>query len=80
MQQWAANPQVFHLIVGAAIVAVFWILTGAVRRALMILGRRVFARTETVLDDRILEVALSVLRPLMIAIGVRIAVGDYHHP
>jgi small-conductance mechanosensitive channel len=76
MREWFANPLVFHLAVGAAIVAAFWILTGVLRWALTALGRRVFARTETVLDDRILEVALSVLRPLMLMIGLRIAARE----
>jgi small-conductance mechanosensitive channel len=61
MREWFANPLVFHLAVGAAIVAAFWILTGARRWALAALGRRVFARTETVLDDRILEVELTLI-------------------
>ncbi len=76
MQLWLADQGVYHLAVGVTIVAAFWILTGVVRRALQALGHRVFAKTETVLDDRILEVALSVLRPLMVTIGLRIAVRE----
>ncbi len=76
MQQWFADQGVYHLAVGAAIVAAFWILTAVVRRGLQTIGRRIFAKTQTVLDDRILEVVLSVLRPLMVTIGLRIAVRE----
>ncbi len=42
MQMWLADQGVYHLAVGVAIVAAFWILTGVVRRALLALGHRVF--------------------------------------
>jgi hypothetical protein len=76
MERLTESPLIFHLVVGLAIVVVFWLLTGVARRGLLFLGRRVFARTATVLDDRVLDVLLSVLRPLMIVIGLEIAVQE----
>jgi small-conductance mechanosensitive channel len=76
MQEWSTNRQIFHIVVVAVIVAVFWLLTGVLHRALKTLGHMVFAKTVTVLDDRILGVVLSVLRPLMVVIGLPIAVSE----
>jgi hypothetical protein len=56
MQEWFANPLVFHLAVGAAIVAAFWILTGTLRRVLTALGWRIFADRATVLGGWIVQV------------------------
>jgi small-conductance mechanosensitive channel len=76
MQSWVANHDVHHLIIGGIIVVVFWLLTWVVKWTLIFIGRKIFARTETVLDDRILRVVLANVQPLMVVIGLRLAVRE----
>jgi MscS family membrane protein len=77
MESWFPNAQLYHLAIGAAIVVAFWFLTTPVRHLLLLVGRRIFAKTETELDDRLLAVALANIRPLMVTLGLRIAVREF---
>jgi MscS family membrane protein len=65
-----------HLMTAAAIVAVFILGARPVRRLLAMIGAKVIARTETVLDDRILAVLLAHVRPLLIVLGLRLATHE----
>jgi small-conductance mechanosensitive channel len=76
MQDYITNPRSYHLLVGIVIVVLFAPLTWLVKRLLVILGRKVFARTKTLLDDRLLEVSLTSVRPLMFTIGLRLALNE----
>lgn len=76
MQDLFTNPMLMRLAVAAAIMAVAFLLTGTVRRFLSWLGHRIFARTETVLDDRILGVLMRNVRPLLLVIGFGIALRE----
>jgi small-conductance mechanosensitive channel len=70
------NPLLYHTFVAAIIVAAFVLFTRAVRALLQWLGHRIFRQTETELDDRILEVVLRHVRPLMIVISLHLAVRE----
>jgi small-conductance mechanosensitive channel len=63
-------------VIAAVIVLVFLFLSRAVKFILHVLGRRVFARTATVLDDRILGVLLAQVRPLMVVTGLHVGVRE----
>jgi MscS family membrane protein len=76
IQDWLSNPRTYHLVIGIVIVILFGPLTWLVKRLLGILGRKVFARTETLLDDRILAVIMPRVRPIMLTVGLRIAVHE----
>lgn len=65
-----------RVVVAAMIVATFYFLSGLVKKLLNILGHRLLAKTETVLDDRILEVVLAHVRPLMVIVGLHIGVRE----
>lgn len=73
MKDFLANELTYRLVIGATIVIVFALLSRAVRSVLYFFGRKIFAKTETVLDDRILDVLLSHVRPLMVVAGLGIA-------
>ena len=77
MESLLQNAREHHLIVGLLIIVAFWLIAGPVRALASWIGRRLFAKTETVLDDRILAVVLKNLRPLFLAIGFRIAVREF---
>lgn len=76
IQDWVSNPRTYHLLIGIVIVLLFGPLTWLVKRLLGILGRKVFARTETLLDDRILSVLMARVRPIMLTAGLRLAVNE----
>jgi MscS family membrane protein len=65
-----------RVIVAAIIVAAFYILSRLAKKLLNFFGRKLLAKTDTVLDDKILEVALSHVKPLMVIIGLHIAVRE----
>jgi len=76
MQDLFANPLLMRLAIAAAIMAVAFLLTGTTRRFLSWLGHRIFARTETALDDKILDVLMRSVRPLLLVIGFGIALRE----
>ncbi len=67
-----------HTIIAAVIAVAFYMLSRVVRIILSLIGRKVIAKTETVLDDRILEVILAHVKPLMVVIGLHIAFREIH--
>jgi small-conductance mechanosensitive channel len=76
MSDLVNNPLLTRLAVAAVIVVVAFLMTGTVRRLLSWLGHRVFARTETALDDRILTVVLRNVRPLLLVVGFGVALRE----
>jgi small-conductance mechanosensitive channel len=76
IQEWISHPRTYHLVIGIIIVLLFGPLTWLVKRLLGILGHKVFARTETLLDDRILAVVTGRIRPIMLMIALRLAVNE----
>ena len=80
MKDWLnsmmANEFIYHIVVAAAIVIVFFLLSRAVRALLGLIGRKIITKTETVLDDRILAVVLEHVKPLMILISLHLAVRE----
>jgi MscS family membrane protein len=71
-----AESLAYHVVVAAAIIAVFFFLSNSVRRLLGYIGKKIIARTETALDDQILSVILQHVRPLMIVVGLHVAVRE----
>jgi small-conductance mechanosensitive channel len=67
---------VYHLVVAAVVVAVFYLLARAVRWVLAWVGHRALAKTENILDDRILAVVLANVKPLMVIIALHIALRE----
>src|SRR5512146_577699 len=65
-----------RVVVGGIIVITFFLLSRVARIFLSFLGHKIFARTETVLDDKILEVVLAHVKPLMVVIGFHVAVRE----
>ena len=76
MAEFFQRELVVHLTTAAAIVAVFILGARPMRRLLALIGAKLIARTETVLDDRILDVLLAHVRPLMIVLGLRLATRE----
>ncbi len=76
MTHLLADDLAYHVTIAAAIVLIFSLLSRAVRALLRWAARKVFARTETVLDDRIVAVLLAHVRPLMVLVGLHIAVRE----
>jgi len=64
--------------VGAVIVTAFFLLSRVVKIILGFIGRKIFAKTKTLLDDRILEVVLAHVKPLMVVAGFSMAVREIH--
>jgi small-conductance mechanosensitive channel len=65
-----------RVIIGALIAGAFHVLSRFVKMVLHILGKKIFAKTETVLDDKILEVVLAHVKPLMILTGLHIGLRE----
>lgn len=65
-----------RVIVAAMIVAAFFFLSRVAKMLLNFLGHKVFARTKTVLDDKILEVVLAHVKPLMVVIGFYVGLRE----
>jgi MscS family membrane protein len=70
------NGLLYHTVIAAVIVAAFYILSLAAMVLLGFMGRKIFARTATVLDDRILEVLRAHVKPLMVIVGLQVAVRE----
>ncbi len=66
----------YHLVIAAIIVAAFFFLSGPVKRLLAWIGGKILARTETKLDDLIIEVVRKNVRWLMVVTGLHIAVRE----
>jgi MscS family membrane protein len=66
----------FHSLIAIGILVAFLLLTRVVKAFLSFLGRKVFARTETLLDDRILEVVLANVRYAMLVAGLFVALRE----
>jgi small-conductance mechanosensitive channel len=71
-----SNELAYHFAIAVAVVVAFSLLARTMRRILGALGKKLLARTATVLDDRILNVILSHVRPLMVLTGLHIAVRE----
>jgi small-conductance mechanosensitive channel len=70
------NELIYHSVIAVVIVIVFYVMTSVVRGFLGFIGRKIIARTENELDDKILAVVLAHVRPLMIVIGLHVAVRE----
>lgn len=70
------NELTYHVVIAVVIVAGFYFLAQVVRWMLAWIGRRVFAKTENVLDDKILAVVIAHVNPLMLIIGLHIALRE----
>lgn len=70
------NSLVYHSLIAGAIILVFVLFTRLVRTFLSWLGHKIIGRTETVLDDKILDVLMANVRLLMIVTGCFIAVRE----
>jgi hypothetical protein len=70
------NELMYHVVVAVAIVAAFFFLSRTARAFLRFLGEKIFKRTETILDDKIVEVVLAHVKPLMVITGLHIAVHE----
>ena len=76
LQQFFSNEIAFHSTVAVCIVVVFSVLSRATRALLRWVVHKVLAKTETVLDDRIIGVVLAHVRPLMVLTGLHIAARE----
>lgn len=65
-----------RVIVAAIIVAAFYVLSRFAKKLLNFLGRKLLAKTETALDDKILGVVLAHVKPLMVIIGLHVGVRE----
>ncbi len=70
------NNLVYHALIACGIIVAFVLLTRATRRFLTWLGHKFIARTQNVLDDKILDVFMANVRPLMIVTGFFLAVRE----
>jgi small-conductance mechanosensitive channel len=66
----------YHVLIGAGILLAFIALIRVVRWFLHFLGRRVIAKTKSTLDDRLLEVTLNSVGPVMVVIGLWVALRE----
>lgn len=69
-------PLVRHLVITIGIVAVFLLFSRAVKRLLGFVARKIIPKTETVLDDKIIDVMLAYVKPLMVIIGLQVALRE----
>jgi MscS family membrane protein len=67
---------VYHSLIAGGIALVFVLLTRWARSFLTWLGHKLIAKTENVLDDKILEVVMANVRPLMIVIGLFVGIRE----
>ncbi len=66
----------YHILIGAGILLAFIAFIRVVRWFLNILGQRVIAKTKSTLDDRLLEVTLKSVGPVMVVIGLWVALRE----
>lgn len=67
---------IYHSLIAGGIVLAFVLLTRATRFFLTWIGHKFIAKTENLLDDKILEVLMDNVRPLMIVTGCFIAIRE----
>jgi len=70
------NESMYHVIIALVIVVVSYFFSRLVRGALSWIGRRVFAKTENTLDDKILGVVLAHVKPLIVIISVHVGIRE----
>jgi MscS family membrane protein len=76
LKEFFRNEMAFHGTVAVCIVVAFSVLSRAMRALLRWAAHKVFTKTETVLDDRIVAVLLRHVRALMVLTGLHIAVRE----
>jgi small-conductance mechanosensitive channel len=75
-RQLLEHDLIYHSFVATIIVVAFILLSSAAKRLLLWIGHKIIAKTETELDDRILDVMVAHVRPLMTVIGFHLAVRE----
>lgn len=65
-----------HAIIAVGIILAAYLFSGVAKRLLTWIGKKFFAKTETALDDRILDVVRKNVRALMVILGVKLAVRE----
>jgi small-conductance mechanosensitive channel len=75
-QDFARTDLAHHLLVATVIVVVLALSSRLVRAILRFLAHRIFRHTENLLDDRITEVLLKYVRPLMLVTGFNLGVRE----
>lgn len=76
IEQLMQNALLYHAAIAVVIIAASWFVSSILKRALGWFGKRVLSKTETLLDDLILEVVRKNIRALMIVFGLRVAVRE----
>jgi hypothetical protein len=70
------NSLAYHVVVAAIVVSSFYLLSGLAKRFLGWVAKKIFARTETTLDDLVVDVIRKNVRSLMIVVGLHIGVRE----
>ncbi len=78
MESLIENPLTYHALIAAAILAALYVLSRPIRSFFHFVGGKIFARTENVLDDRILEVLTANVRPALLLFGLEVALREVH--
>lgn len=76
LDQILKDNVLYHAIIGAVIVAVFYLLSSFVKKVLSWVGKKIFAKTKTLLDDLILDAVRRNVRSLMVIAGLHVAVRE----
>ncbi len=76
LMQTIENPLSYHGLIGLLIIAGFFVLSTVIRGLLRVAGRKVFARTRTVIDDQILDVINRHVRSLTMLASFTVAAQE----
>ncbi len=80
MMQWFekifGDSFLYHVAIGVVIVATFYLLSGIAKKLLGWIGKKVLAKTETILDDLVLDVVKKNVRSLMLLMGLHVGVRE----
>lgn len=76
LRQITGSDVAYHGAIALIILAVFWLLAPLVKRVLGWIGVKFFAKTETQLDDRIIDVLRKNVQPLMVIIGLHVGLRE----
>jgi small-conductance mechanosensitive channel len=76
LKQLLPDNLMIHALIAVAIIIAAYLLSGVVKRLLTWVGKKFFAKTQTALDDLILEVVRKNVRVLMLILGVKIATRE----
>lgn len=76
LQHLIHDRMTYHGIIAVLIIVGFYLFSAPVKALLGWLGQRLFAKTETKLDDMIIEVVRKNVRSLLVIIGLHIAVRE----